>query len=122
MKRAILIADDEEAIRQSISIILKEEGYDCVEVSDGLSAIDSACAQNLDMVILDLFMPRKSGIEALAEIRRCRPQLPVLMLSSYYDVETAEETIRKGAVQYLLKPIDFDELLAAIHGILDDLT
>lgn len=118
LKHSILISDDEQAIRESLYLFLKEEGYDCQSAKDGGETIDKACSKQFDLVILDLNMPRSHGLVALKKIKECHPKTIVIILTSYYDIEDAAIALKLGASKLLLKPIDFDELLDIIEDIL----
>lgn len=118
-RQSILIADDEEAIRESLTLILEDEGYLCTAVSDGDDAIDQVRIRSFDLIIMNLLMPGRKGIKLLVDLKGHAPETPVLILSSYYDAEIAAAAIKQGAEQYLLKPIDFEEFIATVRRITD---
>lgn len=119
MKRSILITDDEQAIRESLYLFLKGEGYDCKCAADGNEAVQMACSNRFDLIILDLHMPHSHGLEVLKQIKDCSPEAAVLILTSYYELEQAAEALLLGATKMLLKPIDFEELLDVIEGLVE---
>lgn len=116
-KHNILIVDDEEAIRDSLGMVLEEEGFQTRTAKDGSEALEKARTHDYDLIILDYFMPKRSGLDILEQLKEYCPKADVLILSSYYDSEKANQAITKGAQQYLLKPIDFDELIGIVKNI-----
>jgi len=85
-------------------------GYAVSEADDGQAAIDAVHRRHFDLVLMDIRMVRVSGIEALEEIRQINPAIPIILMTAYASVETAVEALKKGAYDYLTKPLDFDEL------------
>ena len=113
-KRRALIIDDESGIRASLGLILEDEGYEVCRAADGDEGLSSARAERFDLVLCDVRMPRRSGLEILPELIRAQPDATVLMMSAYGQVDQALEAVRKGAYDYLAKPFQADELLLAI--------
>src|SRR6185369_4692440 len=111
MAERILVVDDEEIIRNSISFILGKEGYDVVEAANGKEAYDLVLKESFDIIITDLEMPEMKGIELLERVVQISPQVMVIIITAYGSLETAIAALRKGAGDYILKPIEFDELL-----------
>ena len=116
----ILIVDDE----QSVVFLLKEElseieKYDVTVAYDGAEAINILQSQPFDVVLLDVKMPRVSGIEVLKYIREQHPTTIVLMLTNFADVKTAIETMKLGAYDFVSKPYEREELLATIDRALE---
>ena len=118
MAETILIVDDEEIIRESLSFILKKEGYAVVEAPDGRVALDIVKKEAIDLVITDLEMPEMKGIELLEHVTRTSPETLVVIITAYGSIDTAIAALRQGAVDYVLKPVEFDELLVKIHRLL----
>src|SRR5699024_400081 len=112
---SILIADDEQEIRDSISIILEDEGYRCQTAKDGAEAIKALKERSFDILITDLKMPKADGIEVLEQSSRFSPETLSIVITAYATVETAVKALRKGAADYILKPLDFDEVLIRIE-------
>lgn len=108
---SILIADNEEAIRDSLNMVLEDEGYRCTVVQDGKEAIKVVQSKRFDLIILDLIMPEMSGIQVLRKLKEIKPDTPVLIMSSYFDWDLAAQAMSLGALHYLIKPIDFEELI-----------
>jgi len=117
-KGSILIAEDEAAVRESLTEVLREEGYDVVAVSDGTAAIRALQEKEFDLILSDIRMPGADGLEVLRHAREVSPQTLVLLMTAHATVETAVEAIRRGAQDYLLKPILFDDLLHKIDHLL----
>ena len=115
----ILIADDEEGIRESLSLILGEH-YELIFVHDGEGALEALRQPSFDMVLLDIKMPKMDGLEVLRTLQReGRNHLPpVIMLTAYQSVELAKEAVKLGACNYLPKPFERDQILTAVKGAL----
>lgn len=109
--KSILIADNEEAIRDSLGMVLRDEGYTCKSVRDGNEALQAIQSEPYDLVILDLYIPGRSGIEVMRKLNRKKAEIPVLVMSSYFDWDIAAEAMQLGALHYLTKPVDFEELI-----------
>ncbi len=118
MAEAILIVDDEEIIRESLSFVLTKEGYRVKEASNGREALDLVKAESFDVVLTDLEMPEMKGIELLENITRFSPETVVVIITAYGSIDSAIAALRKGAVDYILKPVEFDELLVKLRRLL----
>ena len=117
--KKILIIDDEPSIRSAVRMILKYENYVTAEAgtgADGVAAVEKD--EELDAVLCDVKMPGMDGLEALATIKESRADLPVIMISGHGTVETAVEATRRGAFDFLEKPLDRDRLLLTIRNAL----
>lgn len=119
MADRVLVVDDEQIIRESISFILKKEGFSVVEAANGKEAYNNLLTDTFDVIITDLEMPEMKGIELLEHARHINPQSMVIIITAYGSLETAIEALRKGASDYILKPLEFDELLVKIRRLLD---
>jgi DNA-binding NtrC family response regulator len=119
MSESILIVDDEEIIRESLSFILNKEGYKVREAEDGKAALDLVKRESFDLVLTDLEMPEMKGIELLENVSRVSPTTMVVIVTAYGSIDTAIAALRKGAVDYILKPVEFDELLVKVRRLLD---
>ncbi|GIW45078.1 MAG: sigma-54-dependent Fis family transcriptional regulator [Candidatus Binatia bacterium] len=117
-KGRILVAEDEAAVRESLAEVLREEGYDVLAVSDGTAALRALEDSEFDLILSDIRMPGADGLEVLRRSREIAPQTLVLLMTAHATVETAVEAIRRGAQDYLLKPIIFDDLLHKIDHLL----
>ncbi len=112
--RSALIIDDEHGIRQSLGLILEDEGYRVVTAGDAEAGLREARAERFDLVLCDVRMPKLSGLDALPDLIAAQPDATVLMMSAYGQTEQALEAVRKGAYDYLAKPFQAEELLLAI--------
>ncbi len=119
MKKKILVVDDEEIIRDSISFVLEKEGYNVRKAENGAVALKILNEGPFDLVITDIEMPELRGPELLEKISERFPQTFVIIITAYASVETAIAAIRKGAYDYLLKPIEFDDLIFRIKKLFD---
>jgi DNA-binding NtrC family response regulator len=119
MTERIMVVDDEQIIRESICYILRKEGYNVTEAENGRVAYDKLTLESFDLVITDLEMPEMKGIELLERITHMNPQTSVIIITAYGSLETAIAALRSGASDYILKPIEFDELLVKIRRLLD---
>ena len=117
-KGAILIAEDEIGIRESLAEVLRDEGYQVTAVADGSAAIAALDTQEFDLAISDLRMPGADGLAVLTHAREVAPQTLVLLMTAHATVETAVEALQRGAQDYLLKPLIFDDVLHKIAHLL----
>jgi two-component system, NtrC family, response regulator HydG len=118
-KGRILVADDEESHRIMLRAVLQEEGYTVAEAADGPEAVRAVEQEAFDLILLDIRMPGMDGIVALMEIRKTSPLVPVLMMTAYASVKTAVDALKAGAFEYLIKPLDIDELKILIEKALE---
>lgn len=119
MAESILIVDDEEIIRESLSFILAKEGYKVREAENGKIALDLVKAESFDLILTDLEMPEMKGIDLLEHVSRIRPETLVVIVTAYGSIDTAISALRNGAVDYILKPVEFDELLVKVKRLLE---
>ena len=119
MNARILIADDERNIRESVSLILSEEGYETRLASTGKEAMDLLNQEDFDILITDLKMPEMDGMELVKNCLNICPQTSVIIITAHASVESAIEALRMGAFDYILKPFDFDDLLLKVKRLLD---
>ena len=110
MKFEILIVDDDKAHLSMLKTILKGWGYQTTEVEDGSEAISNVREKPFDCILMDVRMANVSGIEALVEIKKINPAIPIIIMTAYSSVGTAVEAMKLGAYDYLTKPLDFDDL------------
>jgi len=117
MSLKILIIDDEELFREDLAMILREKDYDCktaANAADGLNLVSDFLP---DVILSDIVMPEKSGIAILDDIFRIHPDASVIMMTAYGTLETAIQAFRKGAVDYILKPLVIEDVLNKIKRI-----
>jgi DNA-binding NtrC family response regulator len=110
MKKRILIADDEDIVIQSCLRILSEDVYDIDVARNGLEAIECVAANEYDMLILDIMMPKLSGMEVLQRVKESHPDVDVIMITGLNEIDTAVKAMKMGAFDYLPKPFDPEEL------------
>lgn len=117
----ILIIEDEAAIRRVLVKILSEESktYELAEAEDGLEGIEKIKEQDYDLVLCDIKMPKMDGVEVLEAIKKIKPEIPMVMISGHGDLDTAVETMKKGAFDYISKPPDLNRLLNTVRIALD---
>ncbi|MFN3660813.1 MAG: sigma-54-dependent transcriptional regulator, partial [Brevinematales bacterium] len=116
MKYKILVVDDEPNIRETISDILKDTGYDVVMVGDGEEACRVVGKEDFDVVILDVMLPGKGGLEVLEYIHREFPVLPVVVISGHGNIKMAVEAMRKGAYDFIEKPLSIERILGTTRN------
>ena len=116
----ILIVEDEESIRRVLKKVLLEENnsYKILEAVDGVDALEMVKKNKLDLVLCDIKMPKKDGIEVLRQILKNHVEIPVIMISGHGDLDTAVESMRMGAFDYISKPPDLNRLLNSVRGAL----
>lgn len=117
----ILIIEDEDAIRRVLVKIIKNEknGYEVEEAANGLEGLELIKASDFDLVLCDIKMPKMDGVEVLEKAQAIKPEIPFIMISGHGELETAVQTMRLGAFDYISKPPDLNRLLNAIRNALD---
>ncbi|MEC7782799.1 MAG: sigma-54 dependent transcriptional regulator [Bacteroidota bacterium] len=117
----ILIIEDEAAIRRVLTKILTEENkaYQVEEAEDGLAGMEKIKDQDYDLVLCDIKMPKMDGVEVLEATKKIKPEIPMVMISGHGDLDTAVNTMRLGAFDYISKPPDLNRLLNTVRNALD---
>ncbi len=115
----ILIADDEEMIRELIHITLAKEGFTCHQAANAEEGLEIIKNQQLDLALLDIMMPGRSGIDLLRDIKQATPDTTVLMITAMNDMDTALTCIHYGAEDYITKPFNLDRVLLTVKNTLD---
>ena len=115
----ILIVDDEKAIRRTLKEILEYEKYEVEEAEDGEIGLQKIEKNNYDVVILDVKMPKKDGLEVLGDMQQKGIDTPVIVLSGHGNTDTAVEAVKKGAFDYISKPPDLNRLLITVRNAMD---
>ena len=117
----ILIIEDEAPIRRVLTKILSEENdaYLVQEAEDGLQGIELVKNEDFDLILCDIKMPKMDGVEVLEAIKKIKPEIPMVMISGHGDLETAIQTMRLGAFDYISKPPDLNRLLNTVRNALD---
>ncbi|WP_158973765.1 sigma-54 dependent transcriptional regulator [Cellulophaga sp. L1A9] len=117
----ILVIEDEAAIRRVLVKILSEESdtYIVEEAEDGLKGIEAVKKEDYDLVLCDIKMPKMDGVEVLEAAKKIKPEIPFIMISGHGDLDTAVNTMRLGAFDYISKPPDLNRLLTTVRNALD---
>lgn len=117
----ILIIEDEASIRRVLGKILMEESetYEVEEAEDGISGLEKIKNTDYDLVLCDIKMPKMDGVELLEAVKKIKPEIPMVMISGHGDMETAINTMRLGAFDYISKPPDLNRLLNTVRNALD---
>ncbi|HRA60869.1 MAG TPA: sigma-54 dependent transcriptional regulator [Bacteroidia bacterium] len=115
----ILVIDDERSIRNTLKDILEYEKYSVDLAEDGIKGIEKIKGNGFDVVLCDIKMPGMDGIEVLEQLVQISPDTPVVMISGHGNIDTAVESIKKGAFDYIEKPLDLNRLLITIRNAMD---
>jgi two-component system response regulator HydG len=119
MKERILVVDDEQSHRIMLKAVLTKEGYDISEADDGISAVKAVESESFDLILMDIRMTDMDGIEAMGQIKKMSPSIPIIMMTAYASIKTAVEALKSGAYDYLTKPLDIDELKILVKKALE---
>ena len=114
----IVVVEDEPAIRLGVVDVLRASGYEVTEAADGDSGLEASLHRGVDLVLLDLLLPRRDGLAVLAEIRKIRPTLPVIILTARGTEDDRVRGLKMGADDYVVKPFSARELLARVEAVL----
>lgn len=115
----ILVIDDEKSIRKTLREILEYENFKVDEAGDGAEGASMAEKESYDIILCDIKMPKVDGMEALDRILKSRPETPVVMISGHGTIETAVEAVKKGAFDFIAKPLDLNRLLVTVRNAMD---
>lgn len=115
---SILIVDDNDMTRETLRVILRHDTYNVVgEATDGSMAVDAATRLNPDIILLDVVMPKVSGLEALRSIRMVQPNVMILMVTANKDQDTVTEAVQAGISGYIIKPFNAKKVLDTVQGV-----
>lgn len=117
-RQRVLVVEDDAAIRMGICDALRYHGYEVCEAPDGQAGLDAALTREVDIVLLDVLMPKKDGFTVLRELRAARPTMPVIMLTARGEESDRVRGLREGADDYVVKPFGSSELLARVAAVL----
>ncbi len=117
METSILIVDDEQEIRESLSEVLTDEGFLAYSAENGKIALEMIEEQHFDIIISDIKMPELDGITLLKQVAELAPDTFVILVTSYGSTESAIDAMHNGAIDYILKPIDFEELILRLQNL-----
>jgi two-component system response regulator PilR (NtrC family) len=112
--KSILIVEDEKVLRESMADLLSEEGYETLQAPDGKAAHALLLQRPVDLILSDIRMPEMDGLTLLGHVKQIAPQTPVIMVTAYGTVDSAVAAMRAGAHEYLLKPVQFDDVLLKV--------
>jgi DNA-binding NtrC family response regulator len=113
----VLLADDEDTLRDNLALVLRDEGFDVVACRDGLEALRALKSQPVDAIITDLRMPGLTGMDLIARAAELAPEAGVIVITAFGEVETAVEAMKRGAKDYMCKPIIFDEVILRLKRL-----
>ncbi|MCL2760992.1 MAG: sigma-54 dependent transcriptional regulator [Desulfuromonadales bacterium] len=116
MNATILIVDDEESIREALQGVLEDEGYRVITAENGIDGIEAVQKDIPDLVLLDIWMPKMDGLEALKKLRELYPNLAVVMISGHGTIETAVNATKMGAFDFIEKPLSLDKVLLTVSN------
>lgn len=114
---SLLIVDDEQEFMTTLCKRLQKRGLSCAGVYSGASALAKVASQAFDVVLLDMRLPDMDGNQVLREMKRMRPDMPVIILSGHASSSAGREGIRHGAHDYLMKPVDFESLFEKLQAV-----
>ncbi len=114
----IMIVDDDPNIRELVSALLKNGGFDACEAKDGIEALQKLASENPDLTVIDLMMPNMDGYELCRKLRKYYENLPILMLTAKAELPSKVKGFEAGADDYLTKPFEGDELLLRVRALL----
>jgi len=114
----IVVVEDESAIRRGVVDALRVSGYAVAEAADGAAGLEQSIRPGVRLVLLDLLLPKRDGLEVLSELRKARPTLPVIILTARGSEDDRVRGLRMGADDYVVKPFSARELLARVEAIL----
>ena len=115
----ILVIDDERAIRRALREILEFEEFEVDEAEDGKEGLEKAIAESYDMIFCDIKMPKMDGMEVLEELTKANVDSPVIMISGHGNIDTAVQAIKKGAFDFIEKPLDLNRILVTMRNAKD---
>jgi len=115
----VLVVDDEAVIRDAVRLILGAEGWRVAGAEDAESALSHEALASCRLVLCDMMLPGQSGLEVVREVRRRRPEVPIVLITGYATAENATRAIEAGASAFLAKPFDDTELLNQVRSVLE---
>ncbi|MBZ0173372.1 MAG: sigma 54-interacting transcriptional regulator, partial [Phycisphaerales bacterium] len=119
MGQSILLVEDETLLRESLAELLEDEGFEVVQARNGREGHDRLIERSFDLVLSDIRMPEMDGAELLRRARRIAPQTPVIIVTAFGTVESAVGAMRDGAADFLLKPVQFEDVLIRVRRVLE---
>ncbi|HRC87810.1 MAG TPA: response regulator, partial [Thermoanaerobaculia bacterium] len=121
MKERILIVDDEAGIRSTLAGILSDEGYETAAAETAAEAASRLARERFELVLLDIWLPDRDGLDLLSELKQSQPELPFIVISGHANVDTAVKAIRLGAYDFLEKPLSLSRVVLTVANALERL-
>lgn len=118
-RERILIVDDDESTRKSLTLIFGKKGFETETAGSGREALEKAQAKHFNLVLLDMRLPDLDGVELLAPLRDMQPDIALIMVTGYASVKAAVRALNEGASGFITKPVDMDEVLAKVRDLLE---
>jgi DNA-binding NtrC family response regulator len=118
-KESILIVDDDESTRRSLTLIFGKKGYETETAGTGREAIEKAQDRFFNLALLDIKLPEVEGVELIAPLKEMHPDMAVIVATAYASLETAVRALNEGASAYITKPLNMDEVLATVREALE---
>src|SRR5437763_16275301 len=118
MPANIVVIEDEQAIRRGVVDLLRASGYQVAEAADGARGLEESVRRGVDLVLLDLLLPKRDGLDVLVELRKTRPTLPVIILTARGSEDDRVRGLSMGADDYVVKPFSAREVLARAEAVL----
>src|SRR3989338_2682445 len=117
--KTVLVVDDEKDIRDALSAVLDDEGYTVASAGSSEEAMKKLEAGPAEIVLLDIWLPGMDGIEALKEMKKRHPEIPVIMISGHASIETAVKATKLGAYDFIEKPLSLDKVIITVEHALE---
>jgi len=114
----VLIVDDDDITRESLAVVMQERGFDCTQAANGKLGLQQLESNEFDVVVSDIEMPEMTGIELLEAANTLMTQSSFIFITAHASVQTAVDALRKGAYDYLFKPLNFDDLIIKIEKLM----
>ncbi|MCJ7823431.1 MAG: response regulator, partial [Anaerolineales bacterium] len=118
-KTNILIVDDDESTRRSLKLIFEKRGYETDEAGTGREAIEKTQVADFDVALIDIKLPDMGGVNLIRPLKEKRPDLAAIMVTGFASLETAVQALDEGASAYITKPLNMDEVLARVRGVVE---
>ncbi|MFZ2398437.1 MAG: sigma-54 dependent transcriptional regulator, partial [Smithella sp.] len=116
-KLSILVVDDGQSQREMLRDFLRSEGHTVMEAEEGEKALKTVRGGHFDLILLDYKMPGMDGLQVLKEVKHINPEIDVIIITAYGTIETAVEALKAGAIDYITKPVELDELIILVNRI-----
>jgi len=115
----ILVVDDEDIVLESCQAVFELEGFEALLVPSADKALGAMKNNDFDLLLVDVKMPKKDGMYLMQEVKKQRPDIPIIVMSGYYTTETIQEAIRMGAATFIAKPFEPDELVKIVRQVIE---